>query len=80
MSLVLIQCIPAYLGIKGGLIFLDFRIFGSHFTYKSVYYNLYIGYKFVSKPVQIYKLLCAKLYVRNLYITNLYILFQISVY
>jgi hypothetical protein len=36
--------------------------------YKLVYYNLYLGYKFISEHVQIY----AKLYVMNLYLTNLY--------
>ncbi len=41
-SIVLILCIPAYLGIKGDQFISDFGIFfGGHFTCKLVYYNLY---------------------------------------
>ncbi len=40
-SLVLILCIPTYLGVKGDQFFTDRIFFGDHFTYKLVYYNLY---------------------------------------
>jgi hypothetical protein len=42
LSLVLILCICVYLGIKGAGFFSYLDIFfGTHFTYKLVYYNLY---------------------------------------
>ncbi len=49
-------------GDQGGPLFFRLRIlfFGGGFTYKLVYYNLYLEYKFVSKRVWIYKFLCTK--------------------
>ncbi len=38
---------------------------GGCFTYKLVCYNLYLGYKFVSKCVQSYKSVCAIFYVTS---------------
>jgi hypothetical protein len=40
------------LGIKGEFLFRLEMFFAGHFRYKLVYYNLYFGYKFVSKRVQ----------------------------
>jgi hypothetical protein len=67
-SLVLILCIPAYLGIKGDQFFSDLTIFLA-----LVYVQIGV-LQFVSR-VQYYAKLSdfyAKLNVTNLYITNLY--------
>ncbi len=64
-------------GDQGGPIFIRLmNFFGGRFTYKLVYYNLYLGYKFVSKHVQIY----SKLYVTNVHVTNLYYFCYILIY
>ncbi len=58
-SLVLIQRIPLYLGIKGDQFFGLKFFFGSRLTYKLVHNNLYLGYKFISKHVQLYLRNCS---------------------
>ncbi len=52
-------------GDHGRPLFSDLRIVLAIVLCTNLYYNLYLGYKIVSKLVQNDKLVCAKLYVTN---------------